>query len=570
MADQLPSGFSPVQAEEAPSPNTASVPTSFTPDTPSLQETTTSEVDKTEETSPTFMERLEERMQGRIQEVNQTLYDLLQDERAPWEGGLSPENAVIQLVGKGIAGPAIDIVGEVTSTVLGKAWEASKYLAAIIPPVWRDDIKDAATGAYNYVMESPAATEALLYASNGLESYQGWKERNPQDAKTLESVVNIAAFWTPAKQRSPVADFIERSAHKSRRPFVSDLVSAPDTFKNRSEQVTRTTQTLFGTKKVIPTVREEEIIDEVAKLGVSSTKSYQLNYNVIKEANLKAAKALEDSLERSGATINVQDVVTRLDQAVTNLTQTSTFLTGDAALVADRAKAKALEIFSNTNGTAADLLRARRSFDRWVAEQKGGGVFDPVRTNALTETIRTVRNELNDIVADAVPEVAVKDSLRRQSLLYSAMDNVQYKAAFENATLFGRALQNMHRATGLSLPRTPLYLAGTFASGVGLLSQGWFPYMALPMMAVPAAYATFKGLTSPALRVQTAKLIRAMSGAIDSTANPAMRTQLRTDRAALIEMLKMLPEDKESSVDEQTPADDRLPQMLENLERSKQ
>lgn len=578
MADSLPPGFVPVPVtkKESTAP-VSNVPSGFVaaPIIPEQAKTTT-ETTISEPTS-TYLSRLKERLQRRGEEVSQTLYDISKEQpkrvayydvfgQPQYERPLSYTDAAIQLFGKGVAGSAQDLIGETVATGFGKATD---FGAVLIPDFIKEPIKQELSNGFNYVASTPAAQEALLWAKDGIEAWQGYKERNPQSAKTIESIVDIAAFYTPAKNRSPIADMIERSAQRARKPFVADLVAVPDSFKNNVEAVSRAETNIFGSRRVIPTQKETDIVDAVSKLGVSSSKNLQENYNIIKEANQKLAMQLEQELASSGVQVPTTNLLRDLTQNVNALKQNMAYLVGENAQVADRALTKAMDLFSNTNGSAAGLLSARKEFDKWVLQQRGKTAFASEKSNAINDTVRVVRSTLNETLANAVPTVAVKDSLRTQHLYYSAMENIAPKAAKESATAIGRLWQNVHRVTGISFPTTPLAIGALGYGTTNLLTASWMPYVALPILSTAGVYSVYKNAMHPRTRQGIANLIRAASGAIDATNNPAMRTQLRTDRAMMMELLKQIPADKEAEieVDGQTPADARLPDMLKALSK---
>jgi len=534
----LPAGFQPVNTDIPLLPAKSTIPplpANFTPAPAYLQREPQAPVSQ----APGFLEDVSSRLQGRRGELTDTFESLA-------AGTLPVDRAFTQAIGKGIAGPVVDVTGAGMSSV------ARKFVG-LLPTSFTQGAEAQAAKAWDYITNTVAGEEALLYAKQGADAYAGWKTRNPADAKTLESIVNIGSLIGPARNANPStlggwASRLEASAQKGRMPFVTDLVLPERTKKVRTEEVTRTTQRGPLLANVTePSRLEAEAIAEVSKLPVTSTRSPQYNYNLVRDRNFELAQKLEADLDAANIQVNPADVAARMDTDVQKLIANSAVITGDVERTANKVKDYAMTLFQSSNGTAADLLRTRRQFDRWVSSQKGDAAFDAERLNALNLSVRQVRATLNDFLDGVAPNQQVKESLKTQSRLYYAMDNIQDKAAAEASTMVGRLMQNIHRATGGSLPTTPLALGATAAAGGGLVMSGWLPYAVVPVAAAPIAYAVYKGATSPLMRQQLATMFKSIDKAIKSTSNQQMRATLAKDRLALLELMKTLPAEKEQN-----------------------
>lgn len=119
-------------------------------------------------------------------------------------------------------------------------------------------------------------------------------------------------------------------------------------------------------------------------------------------------------------------------------------LVGDAQVSAERILNKFQSLLpKNGDITAENVLDARQSLDNWMRDIKGGTVFDPKTENAVSIALRAVRQGANGILADKAPDVAVGQMLRRQTLLYDALDNIAPKAAKEAGSILGRMTQTV-------------------------------------------------------------------------------------------------------------------------------
>lgn len=84
--------------------------------------------------------------------------------------------------------------------------------------------------------------------------------------------------------------------------------------------------------------------------------------------------------------------------------------------------------------TMEDVLVARKKLDSWIESIKGAGAFDPKMENAFTTGLRAVRQGANNLMEAKVPEAGVKRLLRKQTLLYDALDGLAPRAAKEIGT----------------------------------------------------------------------------------------------------------------------------------------
>jgi len=485
---------------------------------------------------PSFVSDVQSRLQGRQREVSQTIEDTL-------KGNLGLDTAAIQVMGKGVAGTVTDVTG----AALQAAWRG---FSDFIPT----NVSDKAAEGFAWLASSVPAQEAFLVARRGADAYAGWKERNPQDAKTLESIVDIGAVINPGRPGTPTfaaksATALERSAIQGRKGFVTELVLPLRTKKVRMEEVPRTTISPMLKYTPTPTALEQGAINEVSLLtGVSGSRSAQYNYNVIRDANRQKAETLILELEKANIPVDAAAVARQMDTDVQKLIKNSAYITGDLEATANKVKDYATTLFAASDGTAAGLLKTRKEFDRWVSSQKGGDPLDATgRQGTLKAAVQQVRNTLNDALDAAAPNQAVKKSLKSQHNLYVAMDNVQEKAAEEASKLLGRVYQNIHKATGGNLPTTPLALAATGAAAYGAIQAGWLPYALAPLVYLPITVAVYKGAASPALRQQLAGLFKNIDVAIKATKIPDLKVSLATDRLALLELLKQLPVEKEET-----------------------
>ena len=120
-----------------------------------------------------------------------------------------------------------------------------------------------------------------------------------------------------------------------------------------------------------------------------------------------------------------------------------------------------------------DLLQARRDLDSWLRRESPKALSADVLSGQGL-AVKHLRKSINDAVADHVPSVAVRESLRKQSSLLTARDEIRSLANSEAGNRFTRALQETQEATGLAMPHSPAAVGanlqpGALAVGTALL-----------------------------------------------------------------------------------------------------
>ena len=473
---------------------------------------------------PGFLSRVGERAQEREQRV--------QDIRAQEQ---TPVESVLQQAGQGAA-----FIGDIAGEALQEAGEG---ISAITP----EPIKEFIGQEAKEIAETDIFQAGVKALQAGGEIYQKFKESNPRVARNLEAAVNVGLITAPAAGRAApkptgptaigkAADVVEDVAKKQtlqqKKGFVSDLIKPKQTPTVRAEQVGRTVEEgILGRKRVIPSLKESSIIDEVAQLPVDPKKSIQSNFNLIQSEIKKEALSLENSLKKHNVIFPRKEYNAQLRAAKESLSA-NPLLVGDAQKTAQRIINKMDSITKNNPSNALGLLKSRKQLDNWIKSQKGGSIFDPKNENALSIALREIRNTTNDFIDSKATNVAVKQSLKKQSNLYGALDNIAPKAADEAGNILGRLVQNTAKAIPLRGE-----LAKTIA-GTGLVTGAALsPSIILPVAAGVGAVKTVKLIKSPKVKKAISEILRKSDRAIRVTKDKNLIRELKADRAALLSIL---------------------------------
>lgn len=375
---------------------------------------------------------------------------------------------LLQGAGKGVFGAANDVIGE-----------GLKSAVNYTP----DLIKQPIVAAGNALMQTDVGQDAAELVKSGVNAYSQFAQNNPRAAADVESVGNFANLVggakplalgaeatgnVLAKSGDALVNLGEAQANNAKNSFVKDLVSPKITPAVASDQFSRSTeQGLFRNAVVAPTPQEKEIIDTVSQLPVSKNKSLLANYNIISDANQDEATNLISTLKQKDVAIPDDTIVNGLSDIRKNLSA-SPYITGDGEKAADKVINIALNQLTNNPQTASGLLQARKDFDAEIIRLKGVKTFDPNLDSPVTTAVQQVRQGINNMIDQAVPDAGVKASLRMQSNLYRAMDNLEQKGGSEGKNLFTRFAQKAASTIPVkgAIAKTAVALGATGAAAV--------------------------------------------------------------------------------------------------------
>lgn len=495
---------------------------------------------ETEEEKLNFATRVGQDMDKRLEVFKEIT-------RAVESGEQSTAEGVLQVAGKFGIGIVFDLLGE---TLVSGA----RGISAITPDIIEDPVKDAVTAAAHEFLNTDVGKAGLETAQKSAQLYERFKRKNPVAARNIESVVNIGLLVAPvSKSAKPTtaepttlgraATAVETAGVEQqaslRTSFIDDLVRPKQTAAVKAEQVGRTTEEgLLRSKEVALSPAEKAMAATIETVPeVTGAKTLQGNFNAISEEVGKEANRLLATLEASPVKISRGEVNKSLDLAQKRLAQTPT-LVGDAAKTAERLITEAKRIVSKNPQTSAGLLKSRQQFDRFITSQKKATVFDPALENATTLAVRDVRQTLNSLIDIKNPSQGVKQSLSRQSKLLSAMDNISPKAAQEGSNVVSRAWQNVSKILPIRGEFNQT-LATIFGIG-GLGAAATFaPIFTKAAGLGIGSYAAGKFIMGPQAKKGVSMLLKKMDQGIKVATDPDMVRQLRADRAALVELLRI-------------------------------
>lgn len=385
--------------------------------------------------------------------------------------------------------------------------------------------------AFEPVVEAPGVKQALEFIGEKVaDSKVGQQlanlvQKHPEQAQDVMDIVNTLTLGGGRVAEAPVREGIAKAikeggetlvesgvkkATKTQDAFVRDLVRPVQTKRVKESQVARTTEKGSGPFKrseIAPSTQELQLEEAVKTVdGVSETQTHQQNFNVIQKATQDEALALEKQLADNDFIFPKKELNARLDDIKTELADNPS-LVGSNERVAEKLINGFNKLFDKTPAKGSALLKLRKDYDKWVSKQKGSNIFDPKTENAFSVVNREIRQGINNFLEEKAINVSVKDSLRKQSSLYRAMDNIKPKAAIEADTAIGRAFQNAAEAVGIKNK-----IVQQIGAAVGLAGFGAAATFA-PAAAVTGGlgflgYKAGKLLLKPELRTAIGKLLK--------------------------------------------------------------
>ena len=446
---------------------------------------------------------------------------------------------------RGALGTGLDLLGQGAKLSL---MEVSKF----VPDSIEKTVVDNVTPVAKAIADSAIGDVAKW--SYG--EYLDWKNENPRKGRALEGVVNIAEVFVPPLTRKPVTDesFIRtladqqyaRAVHLDtgqRRDFLNTVIEPISTPANDLKRAERLEQNEKGRNVYIPTDDEVEMVNVLKGIeSINEKTSFVKIRQVLEEQVETTHNSLTKLLNKSKFKFNKKEVIDDLQARIKIDLNENPVLIGDAKAVATKIFNKAIRLLNEADSSPAGIMEVRRQLDTW-AKKSGKDSYDG-NENAWTVSQRSVRDFLNQKVAEAVPETPVLEKLRRQHLLLRSRDRVLPKAAKEADTRLGRQFQNIGKTTDTTLPKTPLGKVATVTTAATILGgstfMGWLPALSVLAATGTLGYAAYRGSISPSLRKTLSASLRQVDNVLAKTSlNKEMREAIQADRAAIVELMQL-------------------------------
>jgi hypothetical protein len=496
-----------------------------------------------------------------------------------WQiGEIGETHAELQQLGD-VTGFFGDVIGE---TMIS----AAHGLGYITPDFIEDPIVDTFKSGWDFLVNTEAGETASEAASKGYEYYQAFKKENPNAAKDFESIVNIAILFAPVKVKRKAEptpyykghlDNIYTDSAKIRQSVnknIGKLTVQGDALiaKGAKQEVNRSTkkiqQLLFPDKPTGDMVRRTEQVgwmrrnvvttSEAEKLmlknvqkveGLNLNRSPQWNFIKIRNANYKLGDDLIKKLEGSNIIIHPESVLKKIQANVDEMIKNKPFLASDDAIKGQISinMETAAKIINKHPPTPAGLLAARKEFDQ-VIKQQYGKAFDSAAVTSKSESLKVVRDTINKMIDDSVPDKQVKKILGEQHSLYKAMAMLEDKAMKDGAHRFGRLWQNLGRVIDLKMQsnRTMAIIAGSSAFAAAGTA---YSSVAGGIAIYGIAHIVARGVISPKTKMALGQILKMTDKAIKTSTNKNMIKQLRMDRVFVQDLFELPVQKDETTME---------------------
>ena len=377
-------------------------------------------------------------------------------------------------------------------------------------------------------------------------------------AREVEGLIDVAAVVAPPTKIKPILPEdsglantgmgLVRGGRKQqigeRKDLVAEALKPVDGFG----QGTTYTKGWLSKKSYDPSAEEIEMIDVVSSIPEFDPKGTFIdNYNVIEDYIGRQANQLKTGITRAGnPQIDLDELVKDIrTRALAGLEDEVYNRKGKARKIEEQLR---LFVERAGNGTALEVLEARQALDRALKKDQRSEQ-DVIATPSKAGR-RAISEAVHEAIANNVPDVAVKDLLRKQALSYRALDVVDEKRRLEFDTVISRAGQNLSRA-GVNLPKNPASQVATAYAAGNIVQSGVFPYLAAAGAAASAVYGASKAAMSPATKKFVGLMINSIDKALKAGRGSAeLAAQLRADRAILVSVLQDTRFDEEDEVEE--------------------
>lgn len=179
---------------------------------------------------------------------------------------------------------------------------------------------------------------------------------------------------------------------------------------------------LLSKAKIKPDTRTVQVADAVKNI-VSSKASGATNINSVREALSTEAESLKSQIKSVDHPYVFKELASKLSNVEEPISIKGTQFEKQISAVKDAA----MSISKKNGGTVSSLLDSRKEFDALVSKEYPN-LYD--KENAPMRTaITAIRNTMNDFIESNLPDdISFKNSLKKQSLYYDAIDNIAGKS----------------------------------------------------------------------------------------------------------------------------------------------
>lgn len=421
--------------------------------------------------------------------------------------------------------------------------------------------------------KSQAAQDGVQAATESFEKYTAWGDANPDDRRLLEAIVDIPLFFWPVgkavttgvkagttsiftpiaktldnKNVQNVLDIPGQSAKNQKRlaglqvnrQKYDELFAMLNFGKspiNKENQRRVTSEGRFSQRTTINyNDFEKEYMDTLLATGASGYKNPTKNNEIISNALETEAKTLLRTLQKKSNQVPIPWVSTRktIRDELDKLKLNPMYQGQQQQEAIESQLALLYRILDEQGfkGTPEGHIKLRQAFDNMNLNYKSGASFDgTLPINALDDSTRVIRQTLNKIVGDRLPDEKVAASLKKQTFMYNGLDDILPALKEDGWSSIQRSWKNVASAIGLKMDFNRLMAVAFGGSAYAMASMG--------VAAVGVGTAVGVGIgAGVAIQTVTTKralgmLLTQMDKVIKTAKNPNVVSALSYDRATI-------------------------------------
>lgn len=467
------------------------------------------------------------------------------------------------------------------SPVAATALEEVKGLSqAVLPSFIEEPIVntgiDVMKGAMELVEKSDWLAPVLNKAKESYTSYLDWKnssEKNAQLARSLEAHVDLGILLAPPTKVSPFIggdklselgnSIIRRGTRQvvgERKQTIQDMLEPWDLEKDvpiqeiNESSILRLRQKQWQPPEADPFGRVgQETISVVSLIPtINPSRSFTYNAKMVQNEIESTANRLKTRISSKGNPQYDKDTfINQLEKEIDDLVDSPEFeAMGGTAATGKSMRDGILGILRDSDNNALSLLEARQLADSLVLKQKplGYGESFHAYANAKNQIFDLLRRRMNDQLSEIVPDVSVKDLLRKQHLLYKGRDVFWEKSHGEGRHLLSQIINRVQRVSGVKMSSAFLSVAATGSMVGGLMASGIMPSLAGAGALTAGTYIAGRVLTSGKAKQALGGLLASLNQAIKKSESSAMIEQLKADRLALIAYMNQREKDEKEGI----------------------
>ena len=357
-------------------------------------------------------------------------------------------------------------------------------------------IKEGASNLALAAIDTEAGRQGIAALNSGVDTYREWAKANPDDAKLIGAVINIAPLSRASNAATPtigrglftkITSNLDSAAAKqaagNRILFLEDLTTPQLTKEVRDEIAANAVPTggLLQGQRAIPQAEQQGYIDLLYKLPeVNSGNTHIGNRIAVETVNNRQAITIANKLEQPisvgvpAPAITIQEIVTAVNRAVVRESKVNYY----GGKNTDNVKVAAAEMRrligkNMALGTMSDsgaLFQARKEFDQWALDQNPDA-FATGNASKQTAAAKAVRDSIHELIISKNPHIDIASSLDMQSKLFGVLSVLYSKGGSVATTNIGRAWQKISVLPGF---RNKLSSVLGVATGSGMLGATYY------------------------------------------------------------------------------------------------